>query len=370
MSAPQDLQMQAVSPVAVITGAASPQSTNNPIMALVGQNFALVPNVYPYTEGCGEPNLPHKIHVVPVAGEINSPLAVRQVVAQVKQTENNSASTPFRSHISQTMCLCLQTGVQSLNGDQVFYDQGGNATFRTEYRTKCTPFHGGWRTCCRVPNRYSFNEATKEEIGSLEYDGRDCVDNLKICCCLIFWRSASTKEYVWFRAMGQYHCSCVFVCARCRMLMFLLFLLFSPCPDKNFTEQLTFRHPAQEGRCLCCDMCVSRTESYYCCSTMVDLPFHERLTVYGPMAQGNAQIATLDSRGSYGMDTCCGCFHTYGVRPEMAAQLRFMEPVSFERTVLAMQMALHQLESKMTVVGYDGRHHTLPFLKPSTEHMQ
>jgi hypothetical protein len=42
----------------------------------------------------------------------------------------------------------------------------------------------------------------------------------------------------------------------------------------------------------------------------------------------------------------------------MAAQLRFMEPVSFERTVLAMQMALHQLESKMTVVGYDGRHHT------------
>jgi hypothetical protein len=48
-------------------------------------------------------------------------------------------------------------------------------------RTKCTHFHGGWRACCRVPNRYSFNETTKEEISSLEYDGRDCMDGCRFC---------------------------------------------------------------------------------------------------------------------------------------------------------------------------------------------
>jgi hypothetical protein len=75
----------------------------NPLIAAVGPRFALVPKIYPYAEGCGNPVLPQSISIVAV-GDIQSPMHLKQVVNQV----NSSAQpAPFTSHIPQSTCLCF-----------------------------------------------------------------------------------------------------------------------------------------------------------------------------------------------------------------------------------------------------------------------
>ncbi len=76
-------------------------------------------------------------------------------------------------------------------------------------------------------------------------------------------------------------------------------------------------------------------------------------------------------RGSYGWDLWCGGFQrTFGVRPEMMAEISLTQALSFEDTTLAIQIALERTQAQLEWRGQDGARHKLPFLEPGHVTMQ
>jgi hypothetical protein len=300
-------------------------SASNIITAAVGPRFALVPKVYPYAEGCGNPVLPQSISIVAV-GDISSPMHLRQVVNQV----NSSAQpAPFTSHIPQSTCLCFNEFTKGVFDEQQVMDAGGSPVFSLAVITHC----------CRNPT-FSVLDAQKVEVGHLEYIPMPCGIACAYACCGLVCRTPETPQWAWLAAL-----------------------------DAHGRERLTFRHEAQEGKCVCCAWQMPASQG--CCANIPDFPWHDKQTLYGPMPEKTNKLGEINVRGSYGYDSsCCGMVKTFGVRPEMMAEINLSAPLSFEDTTLAIQMALQRTQAQLEWRNVHGQRMKLPFLKPGQVTMQ
>jgi hypothetical protein len=319
--APADIQLQNLSSTPL-----GQESGGNPIIGAVGPRFGLIPRIYPFNEGCGSPSLPQQIHVVPLPQAIENPLQVKQVVAQTA-----SLQPVFQSTIPQQTFLCFQNWTSGVLANQEFKDANSKQVW------KISDEH-----CCLMkPVLKSYN-AQNQELGNLEWGKPPCVTQLMYCLCAIISRTPTVDEYAWLRAVDGYG-----------------------------KERLTFREPAKEGRCLCFDLCkTSYTVTQAgCCANLPDQPFYEQTQIYGPMGDPTV-VGSIEVRGAYGYDTECGCAKVFGVRPEVVTQVSVNPNLSYEDTVLAVQMALQRTQSKFEYWGRDQITHRYPFLKPAGQAMQ
>jgi hypothetical protein len=80
-------------------------------------------------------------------------------------------------------------------------------------------------------------------------------------------------------------------------------------------------------------------------------------------------IGSIDARGAYGWDSWC-CCKAFGVRPEIMTTINLTQPLSFEDTTLAIQMALQRTQAQLEWRNAQGQKMKLPFLKPGQVTMQ
>ena len=266
---------------------ASP-SQGNDITSRVGSSFAVIPNVFAFTDACGAPPLPQKMHIVPAPLPIDSPLAAKQISVNVTNAHAQNPSA-IQSFIPQS--LCCGFGSRGLLADQTFNDATGNPMFSFKMVTPC----------CQHPRVTSFGP-NQQEIGHLQWNRTPCgmVCAMAMCACIC--RTATLPEHAYLSAV-----------------------------DAKGQEKLTFRTAAQEGKCVLFDHCCASTThtQHGCCAVPPDMPFLEHRTIYGPMGEGQP-IGSINVRGAYGYDKACGCLREFGVRPELAVQYQLNKQLTTE----------------------------------------
>jgi hypothetical protein len=254
------------------------------------------------------------------------PSQVKALVAQTK-----SMQAPIKAEIEQNTC-CGNGGRGIYAMPQIFADTNGSPVFRIEQDS-----------CCACPPRVRSKNANGEELGFLEIGQMPCGAVCALCVCACVCRMASTPEWAWLKAV-----------------------------DPHGRERLTYRVPAQEGYCLLTQCnCQKREDQRCCCADIPDLPYKEHNDLYGPMPQPGA-IGSVDVQGFYGWQRYCLCHQLFGVRPEMVTTVNLPPSLSYEDTVLSIQMALARTAAATIVTRHVGGRdlvYQLPFLPPKEQLM-
>ncbi len=278
-SPPQQQQMQ----TQFVAQGAAPV---NKIIAAVGPRFALVPKIYEYNEGCGNPRLPQSISIVAV-GDILSPLHLRQVVNQVNQS---AQPAPFTSHIPQSTCLCFNDWTHGVFSEQQVMDAGGSPVFSL---AEISP-------CCRAKT-FSVLDEKQGEIGHLEYNSMTCGLICAYICCATVCRTPTISQWAWLSAVnthGQERLTLrvedtevrndyqnavnerndIFHRAHCAPMLSVSSLVAHPY--SSFFSSFV----CVQGRCmfgLCNIGCANHASGW--CTAPPDFAWHEKSTLYGPM---------------------------------------------------------------------------------------